>query len=131
MRDELREEASTTGRILERVTADKLSWKWYLGYNNHSSLQDRIQVEINFLMRACALEPRILPATVIANSPPCEFLVLPPRNCSLENSKLWLRIAHLLSRQTLYPPELRARRLILKDFAPSRPSICNLSYQME
>src|SRR6267143_6833003 len=37
----------------------------------------------------------------------------------------------LLRRQTLYPPELRARRLILKDFAPSRPSICNLSYHME
>jgi hypothetical protein len=37
----------------------------------------------------------------------------------------------LLRRQMLYPSELRARRSILKDFAPSRPSICNLSYQME
>ena len=37
----------------------------------------------------------------------------------------------VLRRQTLYPPELRARWLILKDFAPSRPSICNLSYHVE
>jgi hypothetical protein len=50
--------------------------EWHLGYNNHSGAQDRIQVEINFLMRACALPPRVLPAAAIAASPPCEFLVL-------------------------------------------------------
>ena len=34
----------------------------------------------------------------------------------------------LVRRQMLYPTELRARRLILKDFAPSRPTICNVSF---
>jgi hypothetical protein len=32
--------------------------EWHLGYVNHASAQERIQVEINFLMRACALPPR-------------------------------------------------------------------------
>jgi hypothetical protein len=33
-------------------------------------------VEINFLMRACALPPRVLAAAPAIGSPPCEFLVL-------------------------------------------------------
>jgi predicted nucleotidyltransferase component of viral defense system len=50
--------------------------EWHLGYANHVGAQDRIQVEINFLMRACALPPRVLPAASIVDSQPCEFLVL-------------------------------------------------------
>jgi predicted nucleotidyltransferase component of viral defense system len=50
--------------------------EWYLGYANHTGAQDRIQVEINFLMRTCALPPRTLPAATAGDPQPCEFLVL-------------------------------------------------------
>ena len=52
--------------------------EWHLGYSNHAGAQNHIQVEINFLMRACALPPRVLPAVSIIDSQPCEFLVLAP-----------------------------------------------------
>ncbi len=68
--------ATSLGYKLQNGVDDHALREWHLGYNNHSGLQDRVQVEINFLMRACALPPRVLPAAVIANSPPCEFLVL-------------------------------------------------------
>jgi len=64
------------GYKLQNGVDDHALREWHLGYTNHSGLQDRVQVEINFLMRACALPPRILPATAIANSQPSEFLVL-------------------------------------------------------
>lgn len=44
---------------------------------NHSDLQDRVQVEINFLMRACALPPRILPAAALKRN----SLFTAERNC--------------------------------------------------
>lgn len=50
--------------------------EWHLIYVNDSGATDRIQVEINFLMRACALPPRVLPAAALADSSPCAFLVL-------------------------------------------------------
>ena len=64
------------GYKLQNGVDDHALREWHLGYANHSGAQDRIQVEINFLMRACALPPRVLPAAAIADSPPCEFLVL-------------------------------------------------------
>jgi predicted nucleotidyltransferase component of viral defense system len=50
--------------------------EWHLIYLNHSGATDRIQGEINFLMRACALPPRVISAETFADSPPCAFLVL-------------------------------------------------------
>ena len=50
--------------------------EWHLGHANHSGGQDRIQVEINFLMRTCALSPQALPAANVGDPQPCEFLVL-------------------------------------------------------
>jgi hypothetical protein len=38
--------------------------------------ENRIQIEINFLMRACALPPRVLSAAPLAGAPPCQFLIL-------------------------------------------------------
>jgi predicted nucleotidyltransferase component of viral defense system len=49
---------------------------WYLGYSNHRDSPDRIEVEINFLMRACALPSKVLPAVSIGDEKPCEFSVL-------------------------------------------------------
>jgi predicted nucleotidyltransferase component of viral defense system len=50
--------------------------EWYLNYANHTGKPDRIQVEINFLMRASALPPRVLRASPLAGAPPCQYLVL-------------------------------------------------------
>ena len=50
--------------------------EWYLNYPNHTGKPDRIQIEINFLMRACALPPRVLAASPLAGAPPCQFLLL-------------------------------------------------------
>ena len=64
------------GYQIQNGTDDHALREWHLGYTNHSSARDRIQVEINFLMRACALTPRVLAAASIADSLPCESLVL-------------------------------------------------------
>jgi predicted nucleotidyltransferase component of viral defense system len=68
--------AAGLGYKLQNGVDDHALREWYLGYTNHSGVQDRIQVEINFLMRACALPPRVLSATSIDDSQPCQFLVL-------------------------------------------------------
>ena len=46
---------------------------WHLGYVNHTGAQHRIQVEINFLMRASALAPHVLSAASILDAQPCDF----------------------------------------------------------
>jgi predicted nucleotidyltransferase component of viral defense system len=50
--------------------------EWYLHYANFTGRPDHIQIEINFLMRACALPPRVLSASALTGIPPCRFLVL-------------------------------------------------------
>jgi predicted nucleotidyltransferase component of viral defense system len=68
--------AAGLGYKLQHGGDDHALREWYLGYTNHSGAQDRIQVEINFLMRACASPPRVLSATSIGDSQPCQFFVL-------------------------------------------------------
>jgi len=41
------------GYKVQNGTDDHALREWHLGYVNHAGAQDRIQVEINFLMRAC------------------------------------------------------------------------------
>lgn len=50
--------------------------EWFLAYQNHIGSPDQIQVEINFLMRASALAPRLRQAIPIGDEPACEFPVL-------------------------------------------------------
>ena len=50
--------------------------EWYLGYDDHMGTFDQIQVEINFLMRVCALPPKVLRAVSIGNEETCDFPVL-------------------------------------------------------
>src|SRR5229473_7496876 len=64
------------GYKVQNGTDDHALREWHLGYVNHAGAQNSIQVEINFLMRACALPPRVLAAVPAIGSPPCEFLVL-------------------------------------------------------
>lgn len=68
--------AAGLGYRVQNGVDDHALREWYLGYLSHNGAQDRIQVEINFLMRACALPPRELPAARLGDSQPCEFLVL-------------------------------------------------------
>jgi len=50
--------------------------EWYLNFTNHAGRPDRIQVEINFLMRACALPLRLLDAAPLPDVPPCKYSIL-------------------------------------------------------
>lgn len=68
--------ATALGYKLQNGIDDHALREWYLSYFNHAGAQDRLQVEINFLMRACALAPRTLPAASLLDSQPCEFPVL-------------------------------------------------------
>jgi predicted nucleotidyltransferase component of viral defense system len=68
--------ATGLGYKLQNGVDDHALREWYLNYVNHNRTGDRIQIEINFLMRACALAPRILPASPLDGAPSCEYLVL-------------------------------------------------------
>lgn len=68
--------AAGLGYRVQNGVDDHALREWYLGYSSHTGAQDRIQVEINFLMRSCALPPRELPAARLGALEPCEFLVL-------------------------------------------------------
>jgi predicted nucleotidyltransferase component of viral defense system len=68
--------ATGLGYRIQNGVDDHALREWHLGYSNHSGGQDRIQVEINFLMRTFALHPQALPAATVGDPQPCEFLVL-------------------------------------------------------
>jgi hypothetical protein len=68
--------ATGLGYRIQNGIDDHALREWHFGYANHTGSQDRIQVEINFLMRTCALPPRVLPAASAGDPQPCEFLVL-------------------------------------------------------
>lgn len=50
--------------------------EWYLAYRNHTGGFGQIQVEVNFLMRVCALAPKLSQAASIGDEAACEFSVL-------------------------------------------------------
>ncbi len=64
------------GYRLQHGPDDHALMGWYLGYSNHMNASDRIEVEINFLMRACALPSKVLTAVSIGDEKPCKFAVL-------------------------------------------------------
>lgn len=68
--------ASGLGYKLQNGVDDYALREWYLNYANHIGKPDQIQIEINFLMRACALPPKVRPAALLAGTAPCQFLVL-------------------------------------------------------
>jgi predicted nucleotidyltransferase component of viral defense system len=68
--------AAGLGYQLQNGVDDYALHEWHLNFKNHASRSDRIQVEINFLMRACALPPRELDAAPIGDAAPCRYLVL-------------------------------------------------------
>lgn len=64
------------GYQLQNGVDDYALREWYLNFTNSAARPDRIQVEVNFLMRACALPPQELSAATMADAPPCRHLVL-------------------------------------------------------
>jgi hypothetical protein len=61
---------------VQRSADDYALNEWFLSYQNHAGGFDQIQIEINFLMRACALAPQLRQATPIGDEAACEFPVL-------------------------------------------------------
>jgi predicted nucleotidyltransferase component of viral defense system len=68
--------SSGLGYKLQNGVDDYALREWYLNFTNHAGRPDRIQVEINFLMRSCALSPQELSAAGIGDAAPCRYLVL-------------------------------------------------------
>ena len=68
--------AAGLGYQLQNGVDDYALREWHLQFKNHAGRSDRIQVEINFLMRACALPPRELDAVPIGDAAQCRYLVL-------------------------------------------------------
>jgi len=68
--------AAGLGYQLQNGVDDYALREWHLNFKNHVSRSDRIQIEINFLMRACALPPQELAAASIGDAAPCRYLVL-------------------------------------------------------
>jgi predicted nucleotidyltransferase component of viral defense system len=64
------------GYKVQRSADDYALNEWFLTYQNHAGSSDQIQIEINFLMRACALAPQLRQAMPIGDEPACEFPVL-------------------------------------------------------
>ena len=64
------------GYRLQNGVDDYALREWYLNFTNHANRPDRIQVEINFLMRACALPPQEMEAAPLGTAAPCRYLVL-------------------------------------------------------
>ncbi len=64
------------GYKLQSGVDDYALREWYLSFTNHTGGPDRIQVEINFLMRACALPPQELDAAAVGDAAPCRYLIL-------------------------------------------------------
>jgi hypothetical protein len=50
--------------------------EWYLNFTNHANRPDRIQIEINLLMRACALQPQEMDAATLGPAAPLMLWLL-------------------------------------------------------
>jgi len=67
------------GGLGYRTHAGKNDWalkEFHLSFNNHGKRADHLQVEVNFLMRICALPPQPIKAIQMADEAFCEFPVL-------------------------------------------------------
>jgi predicted nucleotidyltransferase component of viral defense system len=64
------------GYQVQRGANDYALLGYYLGFTSHADRKDNLAVEINFLMRVCALPAAELDAARVADQIPCRFLVL-------------------------------------------------------
>jgi len=86
-RDRMQAERPEVERAVEQIAlglgyrthAGKNDWalkEFHLSFNNHGKRADHLQVEVNLLMRVCALLPQSLKAIQLADEPPCVFPVM-------------------------------------------------------
>ena len=86
-RDGMREERPEVERAVGQVCSglgyqlqpgvnDHALLEYHLGFTNHAGRRDHVQVEINFLMRVCALPPATREAARLADESQCRFPVL-------------------------------------------------------
>jgi len=86
-RDRMQAERPEVERAVEQIVlglgyrthAGKNDWaltEFHLSFNNHAKRADHLQVQVNFLMRVCALPPQSRKAIQLADEAPCEFPVL-------------------------------------------------------
>jgi predicted nucleotidyltransferase component of viral defense system len=68
--------SNALGYKVQRSADDYALNEWFLTYQNHVGSFDQIQIEINFLMRACALPPQLRQAISIGDEAACEFPAL-------------------------------------------------------
>src|ERR1700730_13613619 len=68
--------ATGLGYKLQNGVDEHALREWYLNYQNQTGKPARTQIEINFLMRACALAPKVRAAAALTGAPPCQFLIL-------------------------------------------------------
>jgi hypothetical protein len=57
------------GYKVQRSADDCALNEWFLTYQNHAGSSDQLQIEINCLMRACALAPQLCQAMPIGDEP--------------------------------------------------------------
>ena len=86
-REEMQRERPEIGKAVEQISkalgykmhrsADDYALnEWFLTYQNPAGTFGQIQIEINFLMRACAIAPQLREAIPIGDEAECEFPVL-------------------------------------------------------
>ncbi|MGO8731277.1 MAG: nucleotidyl transferase AbiEii/AbiGii toxin family protein [Terriglobia bacterium] len=86
-RDRMQTERPEVERAVEQIAlglgyrthGGKNDWaltEFHLSFNNHAKRADHLQVEVNFLMRICALPPHSRKAIQLADEAPCESPVL-------------------------------------------------------
>jgi predicted nucleotidyltransferase component of viral defense system len=94
--------AAGLGYQLQNGVDDYALREWHLNFKNHAGRSDRIQVEINFLMRACALPPQELDAVSIGDAAPCRYLVLELEELFGGKTKAMIDRHHLRDLYDLY-----------------------------
>jgi predicted nucleotidyltransferase component of viral defense system len=82
------------GYKLQRGAEDYALNEWFLAYQNHIGSPDQIQVEINFLMRTCALAPQLRQAVSIGEETACEFPILAIEELFAGNTKAMIDRKH-------------------------------------
>lgn len=90
------------GYKLQNGVDDYALREWYLSFTNYAARFDRIQVEINFLMRVCALPPQERNAAAIGDAAPCRYLVLSPEELFAGKTKAMIDRHHPRDLYDLY-----------------------------
>jgi hypothetical protein len=112
-RDRMRTERPEVERAVEQIAlglgskmhAGKNDWaltEFQLSYKNHSKGTDHVQAEVNFLMRSCALPPRLVKAFQLADEVPCEFPVLATEELMAGKLKAMIERSHPRDLYDLY-----------------------------